>query len=77
MSAFASRNLYEHSARGVGAAVLVVITAGLLTSPDLLHEVAAAGAIIAAVVLLRGCPMCWFIGLIETLSTSARNGRHS
>lgn len=77
MSAFASRNLYEHTARGVGAAVLVVITAGLLESPDPLRGVVAAGSMVGAVVLLRGCPMCWFIGLIEPLSTSTRNGRKS
>ncbi len=77
MSAFASRNLYEHIVRGACAAVLVMITAWLLKSPDLLRYAAAVGAIVGAVVLLRGCPMCWFVGLIETVSTSTRNRRHS
>jgi len=77
MSAFASRNLCEHAARGACAALLVVITAWLLKSPDLLRGAAAAGAIVGAAVLLRGCPMCWLVGLIETVSISTRNGGHS
>ena len=60
---FASRNLMEHllrGAAGIGLVVFAIDQAG--TRPIL-----ALGAILAALVAFRGCPMCWTVGLIETL----------
>jgi hypothetical protein len=31
------------------------------------------GAGVAALVALRGCPMCWTVGLVETLSQGRRD----
>lgn len=68
---FASRNLTEHllrGAAGVGLTVLAVDQAG--TRPIL-----ALGAILAALVAFRGCPICWTVGLIETLHARITRGR--
>lgn len=73
---FASRSLPRHLIRGVvgfgsliGAAVLTLTTgpAGLLLVP-------------VGLLALRGCPMCWTIGLVQTVSRgrlqrSCQNGR--
>jgi len=62
-SLFASKSLGVHLARGA-------VAAGLIALAVLFHEGypwLAAGAGIAAVVMLRGCPMCWTVGLIETV----------
>ncbi|HKO94009.1 MAG TPA: hypothetical protein VJU61_22800 [Polyangiaceae bacterium] len=60
---FESRSVGVHLARGVTGL-------GLGTLALYIHEVSpvlALGALIGAVVLLRGCPMCWIVGLVETL----------
>jgi hypothetical protein len=56
--------LYVHLLRGAGAVVLIVF--GFVyanTFPWLLPA-----ALVGAVVLLRGCPMCWLMGLFEAMS---------
>ena len=76
MSSFASQTLVGHIGRGAGAALLVMSAVWLLSLPGFLPGAAAVGCFVGTVVLLRGCPMCWFIGLIETISASAgRNDR--
>ena len=66
---FASGTLVEHLARGL-AAVLAIMTAA--TVPAIAPAWISMPAIVllggSALVLLRGCPMCWTIGLVETLS---------
>ncbi len=66
---FASRTLVEHLVRGL-AAVLAITTAATL--PAIAPAWISMPAIVllggSALVLLRGCPMCWTIGLVETLS---------
>ncbi|MBC7300522.1 MAG: hypothetical protein H5T78_06165 [Nocardia sp.] len=61
---FASKSLFEHLVRGgvgfgalVGSMALIPVIGpvGLLLLP-------------VGVVALRGCPMCWAIGLTQTLS---------
>jgi uncharacterized RDD family membrane protein YckC len=63
-SVFASASIARHLARGaigfglVGAALVLTASVGpvaLLLAP-------------LGMVALRGCPMCWTVGLIETVS---------
>lgn len=59
---FASRSVTEHLLRGAAGALLLV-AALVLTGPvgplSLL-------LLVPAVVLLRGCPTCWALGLVQT-----------
>ncbi len=60
---FASKSVAEHVARGLaGAFALCAAVLGASSHPWL-----ALLAVPAALVLLRGCPMCWTLGLIETV----------
>ena len=60
---FASPTLLEHLARGIAAALCLYLA---VTFAD--RSVAAVILFSGvALMLLRGCPMCWAIGLFETL----------
>ena len=41
------------------------------------HPVLAIGAGVLAVLAWRGCPMCWTIGLFETVARRLKAGRSS
>ena len=59
---FASRTLAEHLLRGAVGLPLMVAAftlVGLLGGLSLL-------LLVPAVVLLRGCPTCWALGLVQT-----------
>jgi hypothetical protein len=61
---FASRSLGVHLARGVaglGAVVAAITLSPLIGWASLLF-------LPAGLVALRGCPTCWTIGLIQTVS---------
>jgi hypothetical protein len=60
---FGSAFLWVHLMRGAVAAALIVWAVIHQTSDPWL----AAGAGLAALVALRGCPMCWAVGLVETM----------
>lgn len=61
---FASRSVPRHLVRGlVGFGSLAVAVAGVLTGRWYLLALVPVGLI-----ALRGCPMCWTIGLLQTLS---------
>lgn len=60
---YCSRSVSVHLLRGA-AALGLIFAAFFLGSYGLLWS-AMAG--VGAVVLLRGCPMCWLMGLFETL----------
>lgn len=61
---FCSTSVTVHLLRGLGAAAL--LTAALLTAEAaLLPRIA---AVLGAFTLMRGCPMCWTVGLFETVS---------
>jgi hypothetical protein len=58
------RSLSIHLLRGAAALALLVLGfVSASTVPWLLPV-----ALIGAVVLLRGCPMCWLAGLFEKMS---------
>ena len=58
---FCSRSITIHLLRGVAAALLLGLA--LWPGPGWLR----AGALLGAVLLMRGCPMCWLLGLFETV----------
>ena len=70
---FASKSVMAHIVRGVVAAALIVWALDLqFTEPVF---ALAAGA--AAVAAMRGCPLCWTLGLFETVSETIRVRSHS
>ena len=77
MSPFASKTVAGHLGRGLGAALCIVLALWLLSMSGFLPGAAAVASLVGAAMLLRGCPMCWFIGLVETISASTRKGQAS
>ena len=65
---FASKTLAGHLLRGVTAAALIAWA--------LLHQSSNPGFAVAAGVLavaaMRGCPLCWTLGLLETIGERLR-----
>ncbi len=63
---FASATLPEHFVRGA-IGIGAYYTAGkLLALPSMISLVAAVALGIASLVIMRGCPVCWTIGLMNT-----------
>ncbi len=60
---YCSSSVSVHLLRGAAAIALLVASVFLISY----GLVWSALAVIGAVVLLCGCPMCWLIGLFETL----------
>jgi len=67
---FASKTLLEHLVRGVIGFGAVILAINLARAPDLLGQGAALALVLSALVALRGCPICWTMGLFETLDRS-------
>lgn len=63
---YCSNSVTVHLLRGA-AAIGLIFAAIFLSSYGLIWSVATG---IGAVVLLRGCPMCWLMGLFETMKRS-------
>ncbi len=74
-SPFASRTVPEHLLRGVAAIALAGFAVWILGSPGLLTGALALFAAVGAVLLLRGCPMCWMVGLAETVARRRQDVR--
>ena len=66
---FGSAFLAAHLMRGAAAAALLAWAIVHQTA----HPWLSLGAGVAALVALRGCPMCWTVGLVETLSQGRRD----
>ncbi|MEJ6004724.1 hypothetical protein WG899_04125 [Paucibacter sp. AS339] len=66
---FCSTSVSIHLLRG--AAALALLACVLLFSQSL-GTVASVLAVLGAVLLMRGCPMCWLLGLIETIKKPTR-----
>ena len=66
---FGSAFLGAHLMRGAAAAALL----GCAIIQEAAHPWLSVGAGVAALVALRGCPMCWTVGLVETLSQGRRD----
>ena len=69
---FATRTLSGHLVRG--AVALGLLALALAQQHD--HPLRAGAAGLAALVVMRGCPMCWAIGLVETLQQRLQSRRH-
>jgi hypothetical protein len=61
---FASKSVTAHIFRGVIAAALIVWALDLQST----EPVFAVAAGVAAVAAMKGCPLCWAVGLFETIS---------
>ncbi|MBK8071292.1 MAG: hypothetical protein IPK34_04390 [Ramlibacter sp.] len=68
---FATRTLTGHLLRGGAAFALLYLAISLQHS----HPLAALASGIAALVAIRGCPVCWTIGLAETIGQRTGKGR--
>ena len=65
---FASRSIATHLLRGViGIGALI---AAVTLAPE--HPVMAVFLLPLGMVALRGCPMCWTIGLVQTIAARLR-----
>ena len=60
---FASRTVIGHLMRGGIAAALIAWA----LAHQVLDPAIALAAIVLAIVAMRGCPMCWTLGLVETI----------
>ncbi len=72
---FCSTSVGVHLLRGLGAVFLFGVAWILgadAGNPAALRLIAAPLAI-GGLVLLRGCPMCWLMGLFETIGKGKRN----
>lgn len=67
---FCSRSIGVHLLKGLGAGLLVALAIYLGADHLLLSACSVAGAVL----LLRGCPMCWLFGLLETIN-NRRNAK--
>ncbi|MES2508935.1 MAG: hypothetical protein V4625_03355 [Pseudomonadota bacterium] len=60
---FASSSVTEHLLRGAAGVGALVWAVSLLAT----HPFASLGLALLALVAFRGCPMCWIMGLVETV----------
>jgi hypothetical protein len=67
-----SRSITLHLLRGFGAAGLIA----LAVSYGGAHAWLWPPALIGAVLLMRGCPMCWLMGFVDA-AKSGRNDPHA
>lgn len=65
---FGSTSIAAHLTRGVIAAALIVWAVLDQSSNPAFAVIAIALAIVA----MRGCPMCWVLGLVETVGNRMR-----
>ena len=63
---FCSTSVSIHLLRGL-AALGLIIGAIYSSSYGTIGLALGALALVGAIVLLRGCPMCWLVGLFETM----------
>lgn len=65
---FASKSLLEHLVRGIVGIGAFVASGPLAVT----HPWLALALIPVAFVALRGCPMCWTVGLVQTVLARAQ-----
>jgi hypothetical protein len=64
-SLFASRSVTMHLLRGAIAAFLIPWAIAHASSQPAMALLSVGASVIA----MRGCPMCWLVGLVETVAT--------
>jgi hypothetical protein len=67
-SLFASRSVTSHLLRGAIAAVLLPWAIANASA----HPGGALLSVAISVIAMRGCPMCWLVGLVETIAARVR-----
>jgi hypothetical protein len=68
MTLFASRTIGQHLLRGlVGGIAFVIAVPLFFLGEGWLAMTGAAVFGVVAVLALRGCPLCWTVGLVETV----------
>jgi hypothetical protein len=66
---FASKTIGEHVVRGaLGIGAVALVLAAPAVEPAWLDVTLRGALAVSALVLLRGCPMCWLAGLVETVA---------
>jgi hypothetical protein len=71
---FASKSMPEHIVRGAIGFLNLAAAAWVLSYPGLMPLIGAVGFGGISMVALRGCPVCWSIGLMNTfLNTSLKS----
>jgi hypothetical protein len=64
---FASKSLIEHLLRGTIGFGSAYVVFELILQPGFLSIAGAIGLGGLALIALRGCPMCWTVGLFNTI----------
>jgi hypothetical protein len=64
---FASKSVTEHLVRGAVGLAAWTLAFRLLATPSTVSLISAALLGLAALVVMRGCPTCWTMGLINTI----------
>lgn len=72
---FCSSSIGVHLFRGLMALVLVAAGLYLLGTPTLWMTLLAVACFGGAFLLFRGCPMCWLMGLFETMANQRASRR--
>lgn len=67
---FCSSSVFVHLLRGAAGLALF---ASATCFNQTLGSAGSVLALVGAVLLMRGCPMCWLLGLIETIKKPARS----
>ena len=65
---FCNTSITRHLLRGAVAFGLLLAALSPTELPTLLRSAAAGGAFL----LMRGCPMCWLLGLFESIARRAK-----
>lgn len=61
---FCSTSVTQHLLRGAAAAALLACAVALFQTQVFVALLAVGGALL----LMRGCPVCWLMGLFETIA---------
>lgn len=70
---FCSRSIGLHLLKGLGAFVLIGL-ALYLSAYQRAHALVVLVLLLGAFLLFRGCPMCWLMGLLETIAKRQARG---
>lgn len=69
---YCNTSITTHLLRGICGIVLLVVAFFMVT----IQPIAIIPALTGAVLLLRGCPLCWVVGLIEKIKSKSLQTPH-
>jgi hypothetical protein len=70
-SLFASKSIPEHIVRGCIGTAGLVAAVWALSFPEIISVIGASGFFLVSLVAFRGCPVCWTVGLLNTILQTA------